>query len=211
MTHELGGCKVLGRTVTIDPATGKINPALLPSSGALSDGDYGDIVVSGSGTSMMLDATLYGTSIQPYSAMLDAIQFLAVGGSAGVYWADGAGTISMADASLAAVGDVVSWDGSKFVISTPTAGSVTITETELDFGSTPVWSKSFTISPVVGVTASSKVMVTPGTTATGGSADDMEWDSITYNAVPGTEQFTIYASAFPGPIKGKRKVNYLIG
>jgi len=87
-----------------------------------------------------------------------------------------------------------------------------VTETEIDFGTQPVPSKSFTIADsnikstsVIDVLASAK-------TATGRvGTDDMEWDGLSLSAVPATGSMIVYAVANPGPVVGKRKIHYRVG
>lgn len=88
------------------------------------------------------------------------------------------------------------------------AGAVSWTETELDFGTAPVASKSFTVTDA-GVTGTSKIVVVPsGNAPTSGYSDVWEWDTITFAAVAGTGQFTVYASVGNGTTNGKHKVFY---
>jgi hypothetical protein len=83
-----------------------------------------------------------------------------------------------------------------------------ITETEIDFGSTPVSDKTFTVVDAA-ITGASKIMVTPsGSPATGRVGDDWAWDQITFAAAPGTGQFTLYANAGNNSVVGLRKVLY---
>lgn len=88
-------------------------------------------------------------------------------------------------------------------------GSVTWTEVEIDF-TTLAYERSFTITDA-GVGASSKVIVVPsGKAATGRTADDWQWDMISFAALPASGSFTLYAVAYPGPVIGKRKIQYSI-
>jgi hypothetical protein len=91
------------------------------------------------------------------------------------------------------------------------AGSVSATEYEVDFGLKPVYSKSFTIIDAsVGV--GSKIMITAcGKAPTGLTADEWEFDMIQWAAEPGSGSFTLRAIALPGPVSGKRKINYILG
>ena len=84
---------------------------------------------------------------------------------------------------------------------------LTLTETEIDFGSLPVQGKKFTITQA-GVLPASLVSVSPsGNVATGRVGDDYEWDSINFTAKPNTGTFTLTAYA-SGRIRGKRKIIY---
>lgn len=89
------------------------------------------------------------------------------------------------------------------------AGS-TWTEIEIDFGSKPVYSKTFAVTDGT-VSGTSKIIIVPcGKPATGGFEDDWEWDNISLAANPGAGTFSLMASAMPGPVSGKRKVQYSV-
>jgi hypothetical protein len=92
----------------------------------------------------------------------------------------------------------------------PTA-SIAFTEVEIDFGSSvPVFDKQFTITDA-GASLTSKIIVMPsGKVATGRVGDDWGWDSLMLAALPGTGNFVVTALAVPGPIKGKRTIQYTI-
>lgn len=91
------------------------------------------------------------------------------------------------------------------------ASGATWTEVEVDFGSSPVYGAEFTITDAA-ITAASKVQVLPcGKAATGRTADDWAWDGASFAANPGAGSATCYAQFLPGPIVGKRKVQYSVG
>lgn len=93
---------------------------------------------------------------------------------------------------------------------TISGGGGSWTEAEVDFGSTPVYSKTFTVTDAT-ATGTSKIVVSPsGTVATGRVGDDWEWDAIIFAALPATGTFTLTALAEPGPVVGKRKIFYQI-
>ncbi len=86
------------------------------------------------------------------------------------------------------------------------------TEVEIDFGSTPVYDATFTITDAAITSSSVSVALTPcGKAATGRTADDWQWDGGTFAANPGTGSATCYATFHPGPIVGKRMLQYSIG
>jgi hypothetical protein len=90
------------------------------------------------------------------------------------------------------------------------SGSFAMTETEIDFGTTPVRDKTFTVTDGT-VTGSSKIAVWPsGNVGTSRVGNDLEWDNLLLGALAGTGQFTLTALALPGPIVGKRKVYYAV-
>jgi hypothetical protein len=84
------------------------------------------------------------------------------------------------------------------------------TEAEVDFGSTPKYDATFTVTDAA-VSGTSKVTVIPcGKAATGRTADDWQWDGIVFAANPAAGSFTLYATAQPGPVVGKRKIQYQV-
>jgi hypothetical protein len=94
---------------------------------------------------------------------------------------------------------------------TSSGGGATWTEAEIDFGAAPVYTASFTITDA-GISAASKVQILPcGKAATGRTADDWAWDGATFAALPASGSATCYAVFTPGPIVGRRKVQYSIG
>jgi len=103
----------------------------------------------------------------------------------------------------------VIWNGSSWQ-RTSLATALTLTQVEIDFGSTPVRSARFTVTDAA-VSGGSKVAVwESGVAATGRADGDHLWDSIAYAAIPGTGQFTLDAFA-TGFVVGKRNVIYQIG
>lgn len=96
------------------------------------------------------------------------------------------------------------------VLNTAGGGGTSITETEIDFGSWPTFSKTFTIIDAT-VTTSSKINpIQSGKAATGKSADENELDLITFRAAPQTGSFLLFADAETGPVVGTFKVNYIV-
>lgn len=88
------------------------------------------------------------------------------------------------------------------------SGSFAVTETEVNFGTTPTTDKTFTVTDAL-ITATSKIMATEsGSTGTGRVASgDSLWDAITYSCVPAAGSFTLYARA-SGAVVGFRKLYY---
>lgn len=80
---------------------------------------------------------------------------------------------------------------------------------EHDFGSTPVYDASFTITDAQ-ISGTSTVLVTPGGAATGRTADDWQWDGASIGVVPGAGTATCYVTFSPGPVVGRRKFNYTV-
>ena len=75
-------------------------------------------------------------------------------------------------------------------------GGSTWTEAEVDF-LTPSYDYQFTVTDAT-VGVASKITVIPcGKAATGRTADDWQWDGITFAALPAVGSFTLYATAHP--------------
>ena len=101
-----------------------------------------------------------------------------------------------------------------FMLQAPatSTGAASWTEVEIDFGSLPVYDATFTITDAAITSSAVKVALVPcGKAATGRTADDWQWDGGTFVANPGTGSATCYATFSPGPIVGRRKLQYQIG
>lgn len=94
---------------------------------------------------------------------------------------------------------------------TPGSGA-TLFDAEIDFGTKPVYAKSFTIVDT-SVSVASKVRVSPSSsTATGRVGnDDMEWDGLLMSASGNAGSINLNVVAVPGPVVGKRKIYYSVG
>jgi hypothetical protein len=74
-----------------------------------------------------------------------------------------------------------------------------------------VWEKTFTITDA-GVTALSNVSVNASSkTATGRVGNDALWDGLFLATTPAAGSFELSAVAVPGPVVGRRVVQYQIG
>lgn len=81
-------------------------------------------------------------------------------------------------------------------------------ETEIDFGSTPVQSSSFTITDVA-VKSDSKILVTQSANAaTSRGSDEAELDFFRFSVRPAAGSFTLIVASAGGPVSGKYKVFY---
>lgn len=100
--------------------------------------------------------------------------------------------------------------GGKTVVTIAGAAGASWTETEIDFGTLPVYTARFTVTDATAVPTSKIIIGESGKVATSRVDGDAEWDSIAVSASPGTGSFTVYAVANPGPVVGKRKVHYAI-
>lgn len=89
-------------------------------------------------------------------------------------------------------------------------GGGTVTEAEIDFGTKPVFDALFSIVDGT-VGATNKIVVSEsGKPATGRVAGDAQWDSILMAANPATGSFSLFCRAQPGPVVGKRKIQYSV-
>lgn len=92
----------------------------------------------------------------------------------------------------------------------PTAAA-SISQTEIDFGSTPVSEASFLITDA-NVSSSSKLIGLVAYVApTGKDLDELDMDGLDLKFAPGVGQFTLYARGLDGYVADKFKINYQIG
>lgn len=92
----------------------------------------------------------------------------------------------------------------------PSSSGASLTETEIDFGTTPISSKVFTITDAL-VSGTSKITATAsGNVATGRVGNDNEWDAIIYTAKAGTGNFELTANCVTGSVVGRRKIFYQV-
>lgn len=91
------------------------------------------------------------------------------------------------------------------------ASPATWIETQIDFGTgKPVYDKTFIITDS-SVSSGSKIVVLPcGKTASGQQDGDWLWDGLTLAALPGSGSFTLFSAPIPGPIQGKRIIQYQV-
>ena len=92
-----------------------------------------------------------------------------------------------------------------------TPSSAAVTEVEIDLGSLPVYSKSFSVT-AASCTPATNILVCPSASpATDRGSDDNLWDGLILSALAGTGSFTLHVIAVPGPVSGKRNINYQFG
>jgi hypothetical protein len=98
------------------------------------------------------------------------------------------------------------------VVTVTGTGGVSLTETEVNFGASPIVTKKFTITDA-GVSGTSVIVAAMSATApTGKTVDDNELDPVHFQAgVPGAGSFTLIGTALAGPIVGNVKVSYVVG
>lgn len=91
------------------------------------------------------------------------------------------------------------------------SSSVAVSTTEVDFGSTPLYSKTFTITDA-SCTSTSNILTSLGGTPTGKDADELEMDSLEIVCYPSTGSFDMFITSQDGSyLHDKFKINYIIG
>ena len=107
-------------------------------------------------------------------------------------------------------GVTVSDSGGETLVNIPGGvGSFTVTEAEIDFGTTPVSEASFVITNAA-ITTSHMILSSVSYEApTGKDQDELEMDDLQLRAVAGTGNFTLYVRAADGSyLADKFKINY---
>lgn len=122
------------------------------------------------------------------------------------------GTLSSTVNTLNFVGSGVtaSGGGATTTVTIPGgSGTFTITETEIDFGTTPLAEQSFVITDAA-ITAGMKILASVSYDApTGKDQDELEMDDLQLRAVAGSGNFTLYVKAADGSyLADKFKINY---
>ena len=90
-------------------------------------------------------------------------------------------------------------------------GSVNIKQTEIDFGTTPVVEKNFTIVDTDISVSSQLIGLVAYEAPTGKDLDELEMDVLDLKLGSGNGQFTLRVKGMEGYVAGKFKINYLIG
>lgn len=87
-----------------------------------------------------------------------------------------------------------------------------VKQTEIDFGSTPVESSTFTVTDSA-VSATSQIIAQVAYEApTGKDLDEIEMDSLSIRCAPGSGQFTMFITSTDGSyLSGTFKINYVVG
>lgn len=90
------------------------------------------------------------------------------------------------------------------------SSNIIVKSAEINFGTTPVDSKTFTINDSL-VNTSSKVMVLQsGNAPTGNNVDENELTSIVFSAASNNGYFTLMANSINGPITNNYKIYYIV-
>lgn len=87
-----------------------------------------------------------------------------------------------------------------------------VKEAEIDFGSTPVWVKTFSFSEASAATTSRIIATQSYAAPTGKTSDENEMDYLTLAATVNSDgTIDLVAHATPGPVVGNFKINYMVG
>lgn len=86
-----------------------------------------------------------------------------------------------------------------------------VAQAEIDLGAVPVYSASVVVTAATCEPAFNVLVSPSADPATGRGVDDNLWDGLILSAVAGTGSFTLHVLAVPGPVSGKRNINYQFG
>jgi hypothetical protein len=91
------------------------------------------------------------------------------------------------------------------------SSTVAVSTIEIDFGATPLYSKTFTVTDA-SCSSSSNIIAYIGGTPTGKDSDELEMDSLEIVCYPSTGSFDMYITSTDGSyLHDKFKINYIIG
>lgn len=88
---------------------------------------------------------------------------------------------------------------------------VDIQQTEVDFGTVPTDTKTFTVTAGAIVGTEQINATQSGDAPTGRSADENEMDTLQVSARAASGSIVFIVRALDGPVVGKYKINYLVG
>lgn len=94
---------------------------------------------------------------------------------------------------------------------TPGSSGTVFARTEIDFGATPTWSKTFTVTDARVTSATMAILATISRAVGTGHSDDDDLDA--FACKPGTTttgSFSVTVQSLQGPVIGTYKLDYLI-
>jgi hypothetical protein len=95
-----------------------------------------------------------------------------------------------------------------FSVIKSTLGATRYKQTEIDFGTTPVYEASFTITDSEITTSSIIVAQIAYVAPTDKDIDELEFDFFDFRCTAGTGNFTLYARSLEGLVADKFKIFY---
>jgi hypothetical protein len=81
--------------------------------------------------------------------------------------------------------------------------------TEIDFGTTPIIEKSFTITDANITSLSNVIVQIAYVVPTGKELDELEFDTFDFRCVSSSGSFILYARSLEGYVADKFKINYI--
>lgn len=100
--------------------------------------------------------------------------------------------------------------GSHDAVWTQIGGTSSYSQAEIDFGEKPIFSAEFEIFDPAVTTSSTIVVLPTSLTATGRVGNDAAWDQLVMSAAPNTGSFTLSVTLVPGPVVGRRIIQYQV-
>lgn len=203
--QQIGANELLG-----SDATGDIIPVTVGSGLSLNSGT---ISATGTGTvtSIAVDgANGIGVSGSPITS--SGTISLTLGTITGATWQGNSISTTYTDAkATAAINSIGSGLSLSSGTLSSTATAYSAAQTEVDFGSTPVSSSTFTITDA-NVSSSSKIIAQlAGVAPTGKSVDEALVESLDIKCSPSSGSLSMYIQTYDGSfVSGKFKVNYMV-
>ena len=87
-------------------------------------------------------------------------------------------------------------------------GAARYRQTEIDFGTIPIYEKEFTIVDTDISAASNIIAQLAYVAPTEKELDELEFDNLDFRCAPGAGSFTLYVRSLEGLVADKFKVNY---
>lgn len=199
-------------TVTDDVAGDEIDVTVAAAGGSgISDGDYGDITVSGAGTSLTIDSTVV-TNAKLANMAAVTLKGNQTGGNAAPADLTATSVTAMLNVFTAALKGLVGPSGGGTTTFLRADGSWVIPVPDIKAATLNLASaRSDHVITVVDadVSPSSQISVTWGSTLDT-DENGPQMDVVTVAARPGSGQFDVVIGSL-SPIRGALKINYLIG